>query len=39
MTDLLARRRPRWLPELSELFTEFPTWADLPLIVNTQLSA
>ena len=30
MTDLLARRKPRWLPDLSELFTEFPTWADLP---------
>jgi HSP20 family protein len=37
MTDLPARRRPRWLPELSELFTQFPTWADLSLIVNTQL--
>jgi HSP20 family molecular chaperone IbpA len=37
MTDLLARRRPRWLPELSELFTELPTWADLSSIVNTQL--
>ena len=36
MTDLLARRKPRWLAELSEVFTEFPTWADLPLIVDTQ---
>ena len=35
MTDvptLPTRRKSRWLPELSELFTEFPTWADLPLI-------
>ncbi len=37
MTDLLARRKPRWLPELSELFTEFPTWADLPLLADTKL--
>ena len=37
MSDLLARRKPRWLPELPELFTHFPTWADLPLAVDTQL--
>ena len=35
MTNLLARRSPRWLPDLSELFTDFPTWADLPVIVDT----
>lgn len=37
MTDLLARRKPRWPPELSELFSEFPTWADLPLLADTKL--
>ena len=36
MTDLLARRKPRWLADLSEVFTDLPTWADLPLIVDTQ---
>jgi HSP20 family protein len=37
MSILLAGRRPRWQPDLSEWFTDFPTWADLPLIVDTQL--
>ena len=37
MSNLIARRQPRWLPELSELFTDFPMWADVPLIVDTQL--
>jgi HSP20 family molecular chaperone IbpA len=37
MADLLARRKPGWLAELSEVFSEFPTWADLPLIVDTQV--
>ena len=36
MSNLLARQ-PRWLPELTELFTDFPTWADLPLLVDTEL--
>ena len=35
MTDLRSWRKPRWLPELPELFTHLPTWADLPLIVDT----
>jgi len=37
MSNLIARRQPRWLPDLSELFTDFPIWADRPLIVDTQL--
>jgi HSP20 family protein len=37
VSNLIARRQPRWLPELSELFTDFPMWADVPLIVDTQL--
>jgi len=37
MSNLIARRQPRWLPDLSELFTDFPMWADRPLIVDTQL--
>ena len=37
MSDLLARRQPRWLPELTELFPDVPMWADLPLLIDTQL--
>jgi len=37
MTDLLARRQPRQLLEPTKLFPDFPTWADLPLLVDTQL--
>ena len=37
MSDLLVRRQPQRLPELTELFPDFPTWADLPLLVDTQL--
>jgi HSP20 family protein len=36
MSNLLVRQ-PRWQPELTELFTDFPTWADLPLFLDTQL--
>jgi HSP20 family protein len=37
MSDLLVRRQPQRLPELTELFPDFPTWADLPLLVDSQL--
>jgi HSP20 family protein len=37
MSDLLVRRQPQRLPELTESFPDFPTWADLPLLVDTQL--
>jgi HSP20 family molecular chaperone IbpA len=37
MSDLLARRQPRRLPEPTELFADFATWADIPLLVDTQL--
>ena len=26
MSNRLARRQPRWLPDLSEIFTGFPSW-------------
>lgn len=37
MTTVPARRRPRWLPDLSEWFTSFPSLAELPLAFDTQL--
>ncbi|BBY38549.1 14 kDa antigen [Mycobacterium mantenii] len=37
MSDLLAQRQPRRLFEPTESFPDFSTWADLPLLVDTQL--
>jgi HSP20 family protein len=37
MSDLQARRQSQWLPELAELFTDLPTWADIPWVADTQL--
>jgi HSP20 family protein len=37
MSDPQARRQSQWLPELAELFTDLPTWADIPWLADTQL--
>jgi HSP20 family protein len=37
MSKLRARRHRRWQPKLTELFTDFPTWAGLPVLVDAKL--
>jgi HSP20 family protein len=37
MSNLLARRQSQWLPDPAELFSGFPTWADLAWFADTQV--